>query len=410
MSVELFDHQEKALRKLKVGSILRGGTGSGKSLTALAFYISVVCEGVADNDLYLLKNPKDLYIITTAKKRDSKEWEKECSRFLLSTNEDENPNGVKVVIDSWNNIQKYTSIIGAFFIFDEQRVVGSGSWVKSFLRITKVNKWILLTATPGDKWLDYIPVFVANGFYKNRTEFIRRHVVYNSFVKFPQVSRYVETGRLIKLKNDILVDMEYIQDRVVHNEVIFADFDKELMQFVVDYRKNPYNDNQPIKNSSEYFYVARQIVNSDKSRAQKVKEIIKEHPKIIIFYNFDYELKILKELCKEINVLVAEWNGHKHQPLPTEAKTWVYLVQYSAGAEGWNCIETNAIIFYSQNYSYRMLVQAAGRINRLNSPYKDLYYYKIRSRSWIDQSIARMLDQKRNFNEPKIDLQKKHRL
>ena len=73
--------------------------------------------------------PKDLYIITTAKKRDTLEWEGELSPFLLSTNPDVNLYQNKVVIDSWNNISKYKDITDAFFIFDEQRVVGSGTWV-----------------------------------------------------------------------------------------------------------------------------------------------------------------------------------------------------------------------------------------------------------------------------------------
>lgn len=405
MSVQLFDHQKKALTQLKVGSILRGGTGSGKSITAIAFYYQNICKGkIEENYILPMEDPRDLYIITTAKKRDSLEWDKELSYFLLSRHE-ENRNGVKVVIDSWNNIEKYSSVVGAFFIFDEQRVVGSGAWVKKFLRITKVNKWILLTATPGDTWMDYIPVFVANNFYKNRTEFIKRHVVYNSFVRFPQVKRYLEEDRLKTLRNRILVNMDFVNDVSVHDEIIFADFDKQMLKTVAVERFNIFTD-EPIKQASEYYSVVRRIVNSNPSRIDIVKTLLKKHGKSIIFYNFNYELDMLRDLCKEIGIAYGEWNGQKHQDIPVRESDWAYLVQYMAGAEGWNCIETNVIIFYSQNYSYKMLIQAAGRINRLNTPYKDLYYYKIRSHSWIDMMIAKCLDSKKNFNEDKNILKK----
>ena len=142
-------------------------------------------------------------------------------------------------------------------------------------------------------------------------------------------------------------------------------------------------------------------MNEDESRQVALLELFEKHPKMIVFYNFNYELDILKEVFGGIQgVEVAEWNGHKHQPIPT-GKSYAYLVQYTAGAEGWNCITTDTTVFYSQNYSYKIMQQAAGRIDRLNTPYTDLYYYHLKTRSGIDLAISRALSQKRNFNERK---------
>lgn len=401
MAINLYPHQQDAISKLRSGSILVGGVGSGKSRTSLAYYITIECEGKIDfnNSLEFLKmeKPKDLYIITTARKRDTFEWSKECSHFLLSTDSNLNAYNVKVIIDSWNNIQKYAHIKNSFFIFDEQRVVGNGTWVKSFLKITKNNNWILLSATPGDTWLDYIPVFIANGWYKNRTEFIRRHVVFNNFSKFPKVDHFIETGRLQKLRQEVIVNMHYQRKTISHDKQILTDFNKQLYDSIGEKRWNIY-ENRPIKDIGEYCYVLRKVVNSDQSRLDEISKLISKHKKVIVFYNFNYERDLLLLLGEELNVPTTQWNGSKHEEIP-KTDSWMYIVQYAAGAEGWNCIETDTIIFYSQNYSYKATIQAAGRIDRLNTPFKNLYYYYLRSNSNIDNAIKKALMSKRNFNE-----------
>ncbi|WP_301034989.1 DEAD/DEAH box helicase family protein [Parabacteroides goldsteinii] len=399
--MELYDYQKKAVSQMKNGCILCGGVGSGKSRTALAYYFfqeggELLGNVAGDNYLPMNDPPKDLYIITTARKRDTLEWEGELSPFLLSTKSEHNLYHNRVIVDSWNNIKKYSEVTDAFFIFDEQRVVGSGAWVKSFLKITKSNQWILLSATPGDTWQDYIPVFIANGFYRNRTEFTREHIVYSRFSKFPKVDRYLNVGRLIRQRNDILVNMDFKRTTVSHHEDVFVRYNIEKYKDVGRTRWNPYKD-EPIVNAGELCYVWRKIVNTDQSRQVALLEIIEKHPRAIIFYNFDYELDILKNLAYGNDVEIAEWNGHCHQSVP-DSKKWVYLVQYNAGAEGWNCIKTDTIIFYSQNYSYKIMKQSSGRIDRLNTPFKDLYYYHLKSRSGIDLAISRTLKEKKDFN------------
>lgn len=395
--ISLFDYQLDAVSRMRNGCILCGGVGSGKSRTSLAYYYKEQGGVLGTKNYVRMKNPKDLYIITTARKRDTLEWEGELSYFLLSTNPKVNGYKNRVIVDSWNNIQKYKNVTDSFFIFDEQRVVGSGVWVKSFLKITKSNDWILLSATPGDTWQDYIPVFIANGFYRNRTEFCNEHIVYSRFSKFPKIDRYINTGRLIRLRDRILVDMDFKRETIAHHEDIIVQYDIPKYKETMRNRWDPYN-NEPITNASGLCYILRKIVNSDESRQIALMDILESRPKVIVFYNFDYELDILKGLHYGKDVQIAEWNGHSHQPIPT-SKSWVYLVQYTAGCEGWNCIKTDTIVFYSQNYSYKVMAQAAGRIDRLNTPYTDLYYYHLKSRSGIDLAISKALKDKKKFNE-----------
>lgn len=397
--ISLYDYQLDAINRMKNGCILCGGVGSGKSRTSLAYYYKEQGGKIGANRYIPMQNPRDLYIITTARKRDTKEWQEEFGIFRISDDPDCNFYRNKIVVDSWNNIKKYKDVYGAFFIFDEQRVVGSGAWVKAFLNITRKNDWILLSATPGDTWQDYIPVFVANGFYKNKTEFCREHIVYSRFTKYPKVDHYINTGRLIRLRNDILVDMDFHRNTIAHHEDIYCGYDISMYKDVTKLRWNPYT-NQPIANAADLCRTWRKIVNSDESRQIALLELFEKHPKMIIFYNFDYELDILRGLYYGENVQIAEWNGHRHEPIPGGSK-WIYLVNYTAGAEGWNCVTTDTIVFYSQNYSYKIMQQAAGRIDRLNTRFVDLYYYHFKSRSGIDLAISRALSQKRNFNEGK---------
>lgn len=400
MGLKLYDFQLEAIKELKTGKILNGGVGAGKSLTALAYYY--IQNGgswsfLTGSDYVRMKSPKNLLIITTAQKRDSLEWDQELTRFLLSVHPDVNLYDNKVVIDSWNSISKYTDISGWMVLFDEQRAVSWGTWSKSFIKIAKKNDWILLSATPGDSYMDYAPVFIANGFFRNKTEFTRNHVVYSRFTKYPKIDHYYNTGKLEKLRRQILVDMDFKRQTSRHHEDIWCGYDIQKYKAAGKTRWDPFKD-EPIINASGLCYVWRRIVNTDESRQTALLELVEKHPRVIVFYNFDHELDILRKLYYGEGVEVAEYNGHKHEPLPTGDK-WVYLVNFNAGNAGWNCTTCDTIIFYSQNYSYKVMEQAAGRIDRLTTPYKDLYYYHLKSRSGIDLAISKALAQKKNFNE-----------
>lgn len=382
MSVTLYPHQRAAVEALSNGKILYGGVGSGKSITAAVYYVEK-------------EAPKDVYVITTAKKRDSLDWESEFIKVGISKYERSPVLGGQLFVDSWNNIAKYKNVKGAFFIFDEQRLVGSGAWTKAFEFIAKRNDWILLSATPGDNWLDYMSVFIANGFYKNRSEFKDDHVVYSPYTKFPKVERYKNVNRLLKLRMKILVHMPYDKHTTRVEINMLVEFDQKLLDVVVKRRWNPY-ENRPIRSLPEYFYIMRKVVYSHPSRLAAVRRTLEKHPRLIVFYNFDYELEILRKLRSEITV--AELNGHNHDEVP-DSEQWVYLVQYMAGAEAWNCITTDAMLFYSLTYSYKMWEQGHGRNDRINTPFELLHYYVLLSDAMIDMGVRESLRKKHSFNE-----------
>lgn len=637
MSVKLHAHQTKALEEMKNGCILYGGVGVGKTITSLAYYYTKVCGGEL-NKWASMSTPKDVYVITTAKVRDSQAFELQAGKMGVHQLPAVSTNGVKITVDSWNNLHKYTEVKDAFFIFDEQRVVGYGSWARAFIKVAKSNEWILLSATPGDTWLDYIPVFIANGWYKHKTDFIDQHVIWTPRVKYPKVLRYQNVGVLVKRRNEVLVHMPLERHTKRHPIDVVCDYDHDKFEKVVKKKWHVF-DNRPLRDIAEQFSVMRKVVNSDASRLEAVQRILSRHPKLIVFYNFDYELEALRtlippsqlaspesiqQMADQINskrttssrpsgrnsveagprtsaspststdgsestegstspssmtttpteygsgspsrsgrsrplglpiwessstssltqtnsdvgdeiptsasqrvvteklvesssslqsrkqtpatshhvkssslssgesttisgsgskssssamdasgatgptahstrsspkhfsssvtpqqrksskhsasspsgvgprsegpnissdtstlgkssatatkkleqtFSIAEWNGHKHEEIPTTER-WLYLVQYRAGAEGWNCIETDAIVFYSQTYSYRDWWQAHGRIDRINTRFVDLYYYYFISDSIIDKAIRKALRMKKSFNEKDLKLPK----
>lgn len=395
----LYDYQMDAVNRLRTGNILAGGVGSGKSRTGLYYYFKENGGSIVGNDHTPMTNPVDLYIITTAMKRNKGEWDEELLPYRLSSNPELNYYSNKVVIDSWNNLTKYVDVKNAFFLFDECKVNSWGAWTKAFLKIAKNNDWIILSATPGDDWMQMSPIFIANGFYKNKTEFTNEHAVYARFTKYPKIERFVNTGKLLRLRNSILVDMDFQRETIQHHEDIYCSYDLLKYKDVMKTRWDPYN-NQPIAQASGLCYILRKIVNSDESRQVALLEILEKTPRAIIFYSYDYELDILLNLSYAEGTQIAQYNGHIHDPLPTSDR-WLYFVNYASGAEGWNCITTDTIIFYSQTYSYKTLAQATGRIDRLTTPYRDLYYYHLKSRSGIDLAISKALKAKKKFNETK---------
>lgn len=400
----LYPHQREALTRMFNGCLLNGGTGSGKSRTGI-YYFFQKNGGSIEHQVYtpMRPNPPDLYIITTAKKVYDRDWEGELVPFLLYPDPKTRRTryGNKITIASWNVIQKYTDVKNAQFIFDENKCQGKGAWAKAFLKITKNNEWIILSATNGDRWEDYETVFIAHGFFRTRGEFRQEHLVYDPYVKnFPKIQGYRNETRLLRLRDRLLIDMDFERHTNQIHEDVYCNYDMKTYKDVLRNRWDIFKD-EPITQAAGLCYVLRRIVNSDQSRQVKLLELLEDHPRAIVFYSFDYELDILLNLGYPEGTIVAQYNGHVHERLP-DGERWVYLVNYSAGAEGFNAITTDTVIFFSQTYSYKVLTQASGRIDRITSPFTDLHYYHLKTRSGIDLAISKALKNKKKFNERKF--------
>nr|DAS27531.1 MAG TPA: Chromatin remodeling complex ATPase [Caudoviricetes sp.] len=402
MTVTYRPEQIQAVRQLQNGSILAGGVGSGKTLTSLAWYLTSVCNAASFKKGGSLAKKKvkgspTLYVITTAKKRDSLEWEEEAARLGLSTDPACSFTGSSIVVDSWNNIGKYSDREHAVFFFDEQRASGSGRWVKEFLKIVKKNTWLLLSATPGDVWMDYLPVFMAHGFFRTRTEFMEDHVIFDRFAKYPKVKRYIGEAKLQRLRRSILVEMPVERHTTRERETVFCDYDRDLYNWVVKNRMDPWTE-EPLRDAGGVCRILRKVVSDNDWRSEQAKRILASNERVIVFYNYNYELDRILAVAESLGLPTAQWNGHRHDAIPAESR-WVYICQYTSAAEGWNCTSTDTVLFWSLNYSWRVTEQCEGRIDRLNTPYSRLKYYFLESHSSIDEAVRRSLSSKKVFNE-----------
>ena len=402
MTVTYRPEQIQAVRQLQNGSILAGGVGSGKTLTSLAWYLTSVCNAASfEKGGSLAKNKvkgsPTLYVITTAKKRDSLEWEEEAARLGLSTDPACSFTGSSIVVDSWNNIGKYSDREHAVFFFDEQRASGSGRWVKEFLKITRKNTWLLLSATPGDVWMDYLPVFMAHGFFRTRTEFLEDHVIFDRFAKYPKVKRYIGEAKLQRLRRSILVEMPVERHTTRERESVYCDYDRDLYKWVVKNRMDPWTE-EPLRDAGGVCRILRKVVSDNDWRSEQAKRILSSNERVIVFYNYNYELDRILAVAESLGLPTAQWNGHRHDAIPAEPR-WVYICQYTSAAEGWNCTSTDTVLFWSLNYSWRVTEQCEGRIDRLNTPYSRLKYYFLESHSSIDEAVRRSLSSKKVFNE-----------
>lgn len=402
MTVVYRPEQIQAVRQLQNGSILAGGVGSGKTLTSLAWYLTSVCNAASFKKGGSLikkkvKGSPTLYVITTAKKRDSLEWEEEAARLGLSTDPACSFTGSSIVVDSWNNIGKYSDREHAVFFFDEQRASGSGRWVKEFLKITRKNTWLLLSATPGDVWMDYLPVFMAHGFFRTRTEFMEDHVIFDRFAKYPKVKRYIGEAKLQRLRRSILVEMPVERHTTRERETVYCNYDHDLYKWVVKNRMDPWTE-EPLRDAGGVCRILRKVVSDNDWRSEQAKRILSSNERVIVFYNYNYELDRILAVAESLGLPTAQWNGHRHDAIPAESR-WVYICQYTSAAEGWNCTSTDTVLFWSLNYSWRVTEQCEGRIDRLNTPYSRLKYYFLESHSSIDEAVRRSLSSKKVFNE-----------
>lgn len=380
MAVTFKDYQKRAINQMHNGCILCGGVGAGKSLTSLGYIDKVYPSGT-------------VYIITPARKRNTGEWFDDIRKNDMDE--------TRFVVDSWNNLSKYKDVKDAFFLFDEQKVSGKGTWAKSLIRIAKSNQWILLSATPGDTYDDYATVLIANGFVRNRTTWYDEYCVTKS-QPFFHIVDHKNKDVIDMMIRRIFIKMDYQSDkkrieRVIPIQARSAGEEKEILMT----HKAP-GAQMPFTTFAAAIAYVRMNCYDKSKKTEALRKIIEKHKKIIVFYNFLSEKLEIERAAIDANVTINFYNGQRHDPIP-DTDEWVYGVQYNSGAEAWNCITTNAMVFYSPNYSYKTMEQAHGRIDRVNSPYECLYYYMLLNELNIDNKVMNALSSKKDFNEKMLE-------
>ena len=180
-------------------------------------------------------------------------------------------------------------------------------------------------------------------------------------------------------------------------KTIYCDYDHDLYKWVVKNRMDPWT-NEPLRDAGGVCRILRKVVSDNDWRSDETLRLLASHERVIVFYNYDYELERILAVADRDGRPSAQWNGHRHDPVP-RGERWIYICQYTSAAEGWNCTDTDTVLFWSLNYSWRVMEQCEGRIDRLNTPYSRLRYYFLESKSSIDEAIRRSLSLKKVFNE-----------
>lgn len=138
--------------------------------------------------------------------------------------------------------------------------------------------------------------------------------------------------------------------------------------------------------------------NSDKIAA--LKDLIEStEDRLIIFYNFNGELEVLRDLCASVERPVSIICGNiKDLSSYEKSKDSVTLVQYQAGAMGLNLQKSNKIVYFTPPLSSEFFEQSKKRIHRIGQDRTCFYYYLICSGS-IEEKIYRTLAMRKDYTE-----------
>lgn len=138
----------------------------------------------------------------------------------------------------------------------------------------------------------------------------------------------------------------------------------------------------------------------NKEKLQAFQDLLEStEDRVIIFYNFEHENEVLKEIAENLQRSVSVVNGQiKDLEAYEEKSDSVTLIQYQAGAMGLNLQKANKIIYFTPPLGSELFEQSKKRIHRIGQDRPCFYYYLICKNS-IEEKIYQVLEMRKDYTE-----------
>ena len=309
--------------------------------------------------------------------------------------------------------QELQKVKGVTLMLDESQAIANNTskQTKGIMKLYHKNV-ILLSGTPAsnaryDKLYTQLKLL---GLDMNKRSYEDRYCNFfemeNTGVKFRVLSKknpYKNVDELKSKMSDLgcvfmkteevidLPDQRFI-DVPIKKSKYYKTFEKDGY---VDCSEVEYISNGPAQN----MLYLRQLCNSSE-KLDMLKTLIEStNDRIVVFYNFDIELKLLQQLCKKLKRPMSFINGHeKNLNCYNNNDDSITLVQYQSGSAGVNLQKANKMIYYSPPVKSDFYEQSKKRIHRIGQN-KKCVYYKLVTTNSIEQKIYNVLDQKKDYTD-----------
>lgn len=388
----LYNFQRQLLNSIEENYIIAADTGTGKTMMAIHHYLKH-------------NTGEPLLILAPPQKIKEGGWQRELD-FVASHYNIEIPYDIisyGVLSKRWKEYKDW------FLVMDECHYVKNPTSQrgKAAINLTKQStNFLLLSATPSSNgWGDTIAYMIMFGYYKNKTQFLKEHAVYNriDYGNGPVnvVSDYRDQEKLQKLYQSFSIKLAK-EDCLDLPPLVFEKVHFKPSKEYNIIKKDRVLGEELFDNISKLQHGLRFYAN----QADKLKytEMLLEgtEENVIIFYNYKQENEELKKIAKKLKKKVFEVSGSKTN-LPdkekwTSLKNSVTIVQYQAGAAGIELQYANIVIFHTPTYSYQDYEQALGRAYR-NGQTKKVTVYQYITKNTIETSIYQALAAKKDFTE-----------
>lgn len=378
--ITLYKYQQEYFKHVKPNYIYDMDTGTGKTIMGLNHHQEYFKD-------------KKLLIVAPASKINEGGWQR--------TIEEHYPN-IDYDTCTYNMLsKKYTEYKNYFVIFDEcHRLKNStGVWGKAGYNLTKIaSGFILLSATCiPNGWEDSINYFKMFGLTKNKSQFIKNNAITSIAMGYMEILGWRNEP---KLKNM----WKTISRRLSKDEatdlppLVFENIYFKPSNIYKAIKRDRIYDGIMYDNQMKLRHGLRLNTNL-KNKIEYIKEFVDNtNDNIIIFYNYDEELKLLLEnIDKKIYLCNGTTKDYPKKSEWDSIKNTVTLANYKSGSEAVEFTYANIMIYFSPTESYTEYYQSYGRCYR-NGQTKKVTCYKFITNDTIEADIYRALDNKQDFN------------